>query len=191
MAFDRRWGNTGCTPVLLAISVVGLYYTVPDPGDALVVLGVALPIAMLGWPWPVARLGSTGGFAVAGLLAWVVVRGGSGRQSSIVGGMACLGLLAIEPVARRFRRRAWSPLDLVPEGLPFTPVVAGVHLALVWIGSRLARVSAIAPLRPHEPTARGPVAGAFVVILFELITSLIVVEALRIWSVRRLRSRSR
>jgi hypothetical protein len=57
--------------VLLAITLVGLFYTVPDTGDAVVLLGVALPVAALGWPWVVARLGAGGSFAIAGLLAWV------------------------------------------------------------------------------------------------------------------------
>jgi hypothetical protein len=181
--FDRRWGHRGYSPILLAVTVVGIYETVPDPGDALVLLGVALPIAVLGWPRPLLRVGSAGSFAVAGVLAWVVARGGYGRQSSIVGGIACFGLLAVEPLIRGFRRRAWSPLDLVPPGWTFAPVVAGVHLALVYTASRVAGLRANTPMAPGGPVARGGVSGAVTIVVAELTAALIVAGGLRWWTV--------
>jgi hypothetical protein len=196
-AFDRRWRRRGYALVLLAITLVGLFYTVPDTGDAVVLLGVALPVAALGWPWVVARLGAGGSFAIAGLLAWVAARGGYGRQSAIIGGIACLGLLAVEPLIRGFRRRAWSPLELVPRGWRFVPLVAGVHLAFVYVASRVAGLEATAPLRPGGPIARGAVAGSITIVLIELGAALLVAAALRTraahkgWMQRTRYSRSR
>jgi hypothetical protein len=110
--FDRYRQRQGLAPVLLAVSVAGVYGTVPDVEAVVVVVGAALPIALLGWPGPLAwprsaaaqpppSLGGAGAFATAGLLVWTVAAGGSARPGSIVGGLACLGLLALEPLSRR------------------------------------------------------------------------------------------
>ena len=58
--FDSRWCRRGLGPVLLAVSMLGIYATVPDTEQALVVLGLALPLALTSWPWPVASLGVAG-----------------------------------------------------------------------------------------------------------------------------------
>jgi hypothetical protein len=122
--FDRRWQRSGLVPVLLAVTAAGVYATVPDVEGAVVVLGVALPLCLLGWPGPLAwsrarpppSLGTVGALPAAGLLVWTVAAGGSARPGSVVGGLACLGVLAVEPVARRLdpRRRG-------PAGVPGRP----------------------------------------------------------------------
>src|SRR4029450_3838516 len=102
--FDRRWRGRGLAPPLLAISAAGVYACVPDVEGALVVLGVTLPMTLLGWPWPPGlprrtdgaghvdaataaqppSLGVGGALAVAGLLVWTVATGG-GRRPRLVG----------------------------------------------------------------------------------------------------------
>jgi hypothetical protein len=57
--FDRRWRWAGLAPPLLAISAFGLYATVPDVEAAVVVLGAALPLALLGWLGPLGDRGPT------------------------------------------------------------------------------------------------------------------------------------
>lgn len=139
--FDRRWRRTGATPVLVAVSAVGLFYTLPDVEEAMVFLGVALGIALLGWPWPLASLGRPGSFVVAGFLAWTVVAGGYGRQSSIIGGAACLGLLVVEPLARTiglaFRGRQVATL-VGHVRRSNVPAAVLLHLGLVYVASRVA-----------------------------------------------------
>ena len=137
--FDRRWGSEGAGPVLLAVSMVGIYGTVPETKLAVVVLGAVLPIAVLGWPWPGARLGAAGAMAAWGLLAWTIGVEGVTRQSSIIGGAACLGLFAAEPAARALlgRQRRTLPPTL-GTGLWAVPAVAAVHLVLVLVASRIA-----------------------------------------------------
>jgi hypothetical protein len=111
--FDRRRRDEALAPVLLLVSVAGIYATVPDVEAAVAVVGAAVPMALLGWPgplgWPRAApppsLGA-GAFATAGLLVWIVAAGGSGRPGSVVGGLACLGVLAVDPVTHRFTRGA-------------------------------------------------------------------------------------
>jgi hypothetical protein len=136
--FDARWPGRGLGPVLLAITVAGIWSTVPDTEAALVALGAATPLALLGWPWPLASLGWVGSWAVAGSLGWLVATGGAGRPSAVVGGAACLGLLAIEPLARRLDPRRRSLLGCVPGGPVGAVVVAAAQLGLVFVAARVA-----------------------------------------------------
>jgi hypothetical protein len=136
--FGRRWQATGWGPPLVAMSAAGVFWTVPDTEEAVVFLGAALPIAFLGWPRPLASLGTGGAHAVMGLVAWTAAVGGVGRPGSAVGAVACLGVLAAEPIARalgssheialdRAAGRWWGPLPL-----------SVLHLVLVYLGSRVA-----------------------------------------------------
>ena len=107
--FDRR-RRDGLALPLWAVTVAGVWATVPDVEAAVVVLGAGPPPALLGWPGPLARgglvtLGLAGSLASAGLLVWVVATDGAARPGSMVGGLACLGVLAVEPVARRLAGR--------------------------------------------------------------------------------------
>jgi hypothetical protein len=133
--FDRR-RHDGLTLPLWAVSVAGVWATVPDVEAAVVVLGAALPPVLLGWPSPLARsgrvsLGVAGSLAAAAQLVWVVATDGAGRPGSMVGGLACLGVLAAEPLARRLggRRPGARPLPAVP--------LLAAHLALVAVASRV------------------------------------------------------
>jgi hypothetical protein len=112
--FDSRWCRRGLGPVLLAVSMLGIYATVPDTEQALVLLGLALPLALTFWPWPVASLGVAGSLATTGLVVWTISAGGAGRTSSIIGGLACLGVLVLEPITRGLRADRRSALELVP-----------------------------------------------------------------------------
>jgi hypothetical protein len=136
--FDANWRSRGLGPALLAVSAAGVYTTVPDTEQALVALGVALPLALLAWPWPLAALGRPGGYAATGALLWVVGAGGAARESSVVGGIACLGLLMVEPAARLLHPARASVLDWLPDG-PWGAAAAGVlHLGLVYLAARVA-----------------------------------------------------
>jgi hypothetical protein len=148
-ACDRAHASEGATPVMLAITVFGVYVTTPDTEHAAVVLGAAVPVALLGWPWPVARLGAAGSFVATAVIAWVVVLDGVGRDGAVVGALACLGALAVEPVARWIAgHRPPTPGPAAAPG-PATARAAnglwrldlplvGVHVALVAVCARLA-----------------------------------------------------
>jgi hypothetical protein len=136
--FDTRWGHRGLGPVLLAVSFAGVYTTVPDTELALVALGAALPLALLGWPWPLASLGRLGAASAAGALCWVATIGGVGRGSAVVGGIACLGLMVIEPMARRLQPDRRSVLECLPDGHWGAPLIAAVHLGFVYVAARVA-----------------------------------------------------
>ncbi|MFO7280056.1 MAG: hypothetical protein C0P77_006580 [Thermoanaerobacterales bacterium] len=122
----------GVGPVLVAVTVAGVYLTVPDTEMATVLLGAALPAAALGWPFAWGRLGGGGALATVAVVAWTVALDGRGRLGSVVGGVACLGLLALEPVLRRLG--ALRPARGVRDAL----VLVAVHAVLVAWCSRVA-----------------------------------------------------
>ncbi len=109
---EHRRPSSWAGPVLAAGSALGVFIVVPDTERALVLLGAALPVALLGWPLRLARLGTGGVLSFVGVLVWVVLRDGATRDSAIVGGLAALGVLVAEPVAvllGRLFSGAWSP----------------------------------------------------------------------------------
>jgi hypothetical protein len=118
------------------VSICGMYATIPETSEILAVLVVAVPIALVGAPLSLARLGAAGSGAVIALLAAVVAEGGQTRSASIVGGLACTGVLALEPVARRLVPLAppW------PDDWRSRPVLAlaALQVVVVLVMSRVA-----------------------------------------------------
>jgi hypothetical protein len=93
-------------PVLLfAISVAGVYVTVPDTEEALVMLGALAAPTLLAWPLRTARLGAVGGHVLVGVFLWVVAWGGRGREGSMVGAVAALGMLFAAPIGAWMARK--------------------------------------------------------------------------------------
>lgn len=140
--FDRRWRRVGAGPVLLAISLFGVYATVPDTEQALVLLGASLPLALpglIGRPPALDALGPAGAYGAVGLLAWSVGAGGAARHSAIVGGLTCLALLVVEPLGRSLARGPSRVLGARPGGrVRALATLAAGQLALVYVCSRVA-----------------------------------------------------
>ena len=135
--FDRRHHDRGWAPMLFAMSALGVYLTVPDTERAMVLLGAILPIALLGWPVPLASLGGVGAYPCVGLLAWVAAIDGRGRLAAFIGGVTCLGLLVVEPIARYLRTESRGFIDALPRE-PLTVIVVGfAQLVLVFGASRV------------------------------------------------------
>jgi hypothetical protein len=136
--FDHRYHATGWSVVLYAVSVIGLYFTVPDTERALVLLGASLPLMLLGWPVALASLGTTGSYAAVGAFAWVAAFEGLGRRSSVIGGVTCLGLFVIEPVFRALKLEAPTMFDKLPKSA-FAVIPVGIaHSVIVIAASRMA-----------------------------------------------------
>jgi hypothetical protein len=136
-SFDETYADRGLGPVCLAVSVVAVYETVPDTDLVLAILPAAVLLALLAWPTALGRLGTGGTFGVLGLLFLTVVVGGRGRLSAVVGGLACLGLMALEPAARRLSGGR-TLLALLPASKRSTVVVGVAQLLLVIVVTRVA-----------------------------------------------------
>ncbi|MGQ0744841.1 MAG: hypothetical protein ACT4OS_11000 [Acidimicrobiales bacterium] len=156
---DDRWGHEGLAPVLLAVTAAGVYLTVPDTERALATAAVLAVLALGSCPWPLLRLGRPGAMALTGLLCWVIAADGLARPSSIVGGLACLGLLAAEPVARWVART--SPLEHLGGTLWLVAAAGASHGLAVLVASRAAGLR-------EDTTAAVAVAGMDLAILTAL-----------------------
>ena len=132
---DRFHARAGLGPVLLSVTVTGCYVTLPDTEFIATLLGVALPLTLLGFPVALATLGS-GIYVALGLLAWVAAVEGRGRGSAVVGAFACLGVLAIEPPLRRALGSRARVLKSPCSGL--TLAVIGLQVGIVLVTSRIA-----------------------------------------------------
>lgn len=122
---------------LFALSALGIFFTVPDTEEAAVLLTAAAPVALLGWPAPLASLGGAGSYSVVGVTAWIVVWGSRGRETALVGAAACLGLLLAEPVARLLTRRN-TVLQRISPDAQTALAVGAAHFLLVVFASRFA-----------------------------------------------------
>jgi hypothetical protein len=110
VATDRA--GPSVTPALFAIGAVGVYFCVPDTETAAVLVGALL--AGTAWLFVSRARAAVGVSALTGLFAWIAVDGGVGRPGSVVGGLACLGLVLLLPVTRALpRRRSWLVVLLV------------------------------------------------------------------------------
>ncbi|MEO5838821.1 MAG: hypothetical protein ABIQ73_21630 [Acidimicrobiales bacterium] len=141
-SFDRRWARHGLGAPLVALWAAGVYMTVPDTEAALAVLGATLVVAIGAWPLRLGSFGACGALPMAGLIAWSSRFAGTGRPSSIVGAVACIGFIAVEPATRMLRRGGPGPIDVLarPErGQWWTlPAVVPVQLVLVFVAARVA-----------------------------------------------------
>lgn len=132
---DQRRRGSAVGPILVLVTVGGMYSTLPDTEQALALLGVS-GLLLTGWPLRLARLGTGGAFATAGALAIVAALGGVGRQRSVVAAVACLGVVLVEPlaeaVAGRRRHRA------VRHGRLDTLALLALHVVTVLVCARVA-----------------------------------------------------
>jgi hypothetical protein len=94
---DRR--TPRAVPPLLLISALGIWACVPDTEAPKVLLGAVVAASVIALE---PRLRAAIGLpAVVGVVAWVAAFGGVGRPGSIVGGVACLGVLLLPVPERR------------------------------------------------------------------------------------------
>lgn len=133
---DGRRGDEAVGSAAVLITVGGMYSTLPDTEAVLVVLAVALALVTSGWPLRLARTGYGGAFATVGTLACVTALGGVGRQRAIVAGLACLGLVLVEPIASRLGRYAAGTKARLTPATGFVVVLLAAHAAVVLVCAR-------------------------------------------------------
>lgn len=134
-SFDQVLGARGLALVLLAVTALGIYLTTPDTEHSSVLLGVVVPVMLLACPWPLATMGVGGAFASVALISWVVALDGAGRDGAVVGAVACLGVLVLEPIVRVATRGLAS--NAAPVPLRYSAAVVAVHVVLVVVCSRV------------------------------------------------------
>ena len=138
--FDHHHRTRGYGPVAMSVSVVGVYFCVPDTERALVLLGAIVFLLLAAWPWVLTAIGGPGAYAAAGALAWTAALEGRGRLAAVVGGVACLGLLVAEPVARLLSPGRKSVLDRLPRQWWSAVALGLLQLAVVFVASRVAGI---------------------------------------------------
>ena len=133
---DRDLGRTGLSPVMWLFVVGAVYATVPDTELALVLLGVAMPLALLGLPFRLARLGDGGAAASIGLVLWMASQEGWARPGSLIGALGALGLFTTFPIGHRLRR--WFRFELHWSRTRRLVVVVVAQFVLAMWASRVA-----------------------------------------------------
>ena len=121
--FDGRYRETHLAPVVWVLTIGGAFLTLPDTEEVLVLVGTALPL-FVGAVFKIPM--GLGVYPLVGVFLWVAAWGGRGRESAVVGAVACLGLLLAEPIAAGRRLPA--------------PVLLLMHSILVAVSARLAGV---------------------------------------------------
>jgi hypothetical protein len=132
---DRRAPRL--VPLLLAIGALGVYLCVPDTETAKALLGALVAAAALGCePRLRHRVGLS---AVVGLFVWTATFGGVGRAGSVVGGIACLGVVLLVSLVRRSRSRAFAVLLVIVQValVAYVSRVAGFEVS-AWSAAALA-----------------------------------------------------
>jgi hypothetical protein len=150
---DRSLGETGIPILMIAATVFGIWATVPETEHARILVGAVAGTFLLGWPKAIARIGSNGAYALAGVMAWSIAIGGAERTGSIIGAWATLGVFFAAPLIRP---------GVVPKRWP----VLAVHVVTVLLASR------VAGLQEGGTTAAAiaiPVLIAALVVIYHLV----------------------
>jgi hypothetical protein len=165
---DRRAARYGLGPLLFLVAVGGIYFTVPDTEIMRAIVGVALPLVLLAWPYAAASLGAGGAYAAVGLLLWIAPIEGLGRPGAIVGVVGAFALLVGEPIGRALVPRIEQRVRLhrYPIGHP-RGLVVGSQVVLTFYATRVAGMvqTALAALLLMIPAVAAAVAfGVYLVI---------------------------
>jgi hypothetical protein len=137
--FDRRTARFGLGPLLFVLAVLGTYFTVPDTENMRALVGVAVPLVLLAWPYAAAGLGAGGAYAAVGLLLWVVPIEAIGRPGAVIGALGTFGLLLTEPAGRALAPYLQRRYPIVRTTLTRPRAVVSIaQLVLVIYASRVA-----------------------------------------------------
>jgi hypothetical protein len=119
---DRRAPRL--VPLLFAIGAIGVWACVPDTEVPKAVMGALLAGAVIGLE---PRLRHRIGFsAVTGLFVWGAVYGGVARDGSVVGGIACLGVVVLVALVLRWRPTRWATIVAIVLQVALVVFVARV-----------------------------------------------------------------
>lgn len=106
---------------MLAITVIGIWVTVPETDMIEALLGLSLPMALVTVSPINGRATASGLFLVACLLGWLIVDGAAGRDVATLGGLVSAGMLVLAPLIR-IRRPGIRKGPVLAAHLVFTVV---------------------------------------------------------------------
>jgi hypothetical protein len=136
--FESRYARSGLGVIYFGLAALGTFLAVPDTEWVRTLFAVALPISFLAWPRVLVTIGPGGAYAVAAVFALFTSEGGTGRPASVIGALASLGLLVIEPVVFRLQPQIDS-LRARLLGDPVSILIAAIpQFAIVFVTSRIA-----------------------------------------------------
>jgi hypothetical protein len=128
---SRRW-----EPALYAaVTLVGVWATVPDTETVLVVAGAALPGLALTIAWPEGTASALAGFV--GLVIWAAADGARGRPTSFIAALGCFGLLAVSPASEWARRKLGIDVPQLPVRTA-TAIRFATHASVIFVCARVA-----------------------------------------------------
>ncbi len=136
--FSTRPVTSQWSPVMFSVFALGVFLAVPDTEQALVLLGALGPLVLLSIPVAGARLSVGGAYALIGVSVWAITLGGVGRPASLIGAIACVGLLAADPIARLLTRTRDTALDSLGSGWAVLIICSAAQLFVVLAISRTA-----------------------------------------------------
>lgn len=136
--FESRYADHGFGVIFFGLAAMGAFLAVPDTELSRALFAVCLPMSLTAWPRPLLGLGRSGAYMATSIFLLFTAIGGIGRPASVVGSLACLGFLALEPLATRAR----PGLVELPAALNRTPeaalLAAVPQFGLVLVASRVA-----------------------------------------------------
>lgn len=136
--FESRYRSTGLGVVFFGLASAGTFLAVPDTELVRTLFAVSLPITFLAWPRVFVSIGRPGAYALIAVFAMFTATGAIERTASVLGGMACLGFLAMEPLYVRWKPRMEKLRDIIRIS-PETVVVLSIPQAVfVFFSSRVA-----------------------------------------------------
>lgn len=136
--FELRHEGLGLGAIYYALATLGAFGAIPDTEWAVTLLAIAFVLTFLAWPRMLASLGPVGSFLAVTVLVWVTAQGGAPRPASIVGAIACLGLLILEPIIIAFKPRAMRVSRFVKRNWVGAILASVPQFMVVLICSRVA-----------------------------------------------------
>lgn len=136
--FETRYSGLGLGVLFFGVAAAGTFLAVPDTELVRTLFAVCLPISFLAWPKVVVSLGTSGSYLAAAVFAFFTSIEGVERPASVIGAIACLGFLVVEPVMVRLRPRLTGLADLINPTAEAAIWASVPQLILVYLCSRVA-----------------------------------------------------
>ncbi|MGH8872898.1 MAG: hypothetical protein ACRDWS_13075 [Acidimicrobiia bacterium] len=136
--FSRRHASLGLGVIFYTLAVLGAFAAVPDTEWAVALVAVSVPITFLAWPRAAVSIGTEGAYLAVAVFLWVVAHGGAARPPSIIGSVACLGLLFLEPVLIALKPSAVKLTTWFNHSAPGAVVASVPQFVVMVLCSRVA-----------------------------------------------------